>query len=197
MKKRNLYYKFFITAFTLGFLLWFGGSIVRTALAYDLYIPGTKILKEQFTEAIKLHTLQLYALTATYTIAGYLAAFISAIFLCIYWRKSLKSRGWLFMAFVLFFLASPVQLYTVYLDIRLSLSFYFNEIKFFSNTQIIDYFLFRFDNIPATSATALAFLAIITAIIYIIWQPLDMLRNPHHSKSDNEPELKHKIDINE
>ena len=76
------------------------------------------------------------------------------------------------MAFILIFLAAPVELILIYLDIKLSMGLYYgNELIKFSNSIVDDYFIFRYSKmvIPST----ISFLAFITAIIFIIWRPLD------------------------
>ncbi|MBI5325956.1 MAG: hypothetical protein HZB41_11910 [Ignavibacteriae bacterium] len=157
----------------MGFFIWFGGSIIRTAVAYDLFIPATELtLKNYYSEELRIQTVKLFAIGAVYTDISYGIAFISTVLLCIYWRKNIKERGWLFMAFVLVFISAPVELALIYLDIQLSLGLYYgNEIIKFSDKIINDYFMFRYTKmvIPST----MSFLAFISAIIFIIWRPLD------------------------
>ncbi len=172
MKQNNIFEKIIITILVLSLILFVGSNIVRYAIAYDLFIPGTELkLKDWYNDAIRLNVLHLFAVASFYTIAGFISAFLSSLILFILKIKDLKRYGWLFMAFVLFFLATPVEIYLIYNDIHLILILNTNEIHSFANHNIQDFFIYRFTKltIPAT----LAFLAIITSIIMAIWQPLN------------------------
>ncbi|TAL68025.1 MAG: hypothetical protein EPN82_11530 [Bacteroidetes bacterium] len=165
--------KFLLTLITMGYFIWFGGSIIRSAVAYDLFVPATELTqKNYYSEEQKINTVRLFDIGAIYTDISYCAALLSTILLFIYWRKNLKQRGWLFMAFILIFISAPVELILIYLDIKLSMGLYYgNEIIKFSDKIINDYFIFRYSKmvIPST----MSFLAYVTAIIFVIWRPLD------------------------
>lgn len=172
--KQSRIIKGLLTIFVLGFILWFGGSVVRSAIAFDLFNTGAVLeLKQNYSDTIKVHTVYLYGMLATYTGAGYGMAFISAILLLVTWRKSMKIKGWLFMAFVLFFIGSPVELFVLYYDIKLNIALYWNNVRDFANPDIQNYFVKRFTSIALTTSTGLAFLTSITSVLYIIWRPLD------------------------
>ena len=172
IKEITKFQKVLITIAALGIMIWLGGSIVRTAIGYDLFLPGTElVLKQFYAEQIQIHTVYLYTITSLYTGIGFILSFLSVIILFIMWRRNLKIYGWLFMAFVLFFLAAPWQLYLIYLDIRLIWSF--NTLGYipFGSSIINDYFLPQFLRFKV--ASPLTFLAILTSILLIIWRPLD------------------------
>ena len=187
MQEKSVLQKIFITILTFGIILWFGGSIIRSSIAFDLFIPAAKMeLKPGYSDGIRLHSVYIYTVTGTYSTVGYIAAFISAIVLYIHWRKVMKVRGWLFMAFVLFFISSPVELYLCFTDIKLSLAFQFNQVGSFSDSNIQKFFLDRYKNIALTTASGLSFLAVITSLLYIVWHPLDMLHTQYSGGTINE-----------
>ncbi len=172
MRRKAIIKKIFLTAFTFGLIVWLGGGIVRAAVAYDLFVPGTALqLKDWYSDVERVNTIQLYRSGGYYTIYGYGFAFVSAIALCVIYKKQLKKRGWLFMAFVLFFLAAPVEIYLAYLDIKLMLAFNDLAVNHFSDQSVKDYFLYRFENLGIPSA--LSFLAVATSVLLVIWRPLD------------------------
>lgn len=172
MTQKNIFEKIILTILVLSLTMFIGGNIVRYAIAYDLFVPGTELkLKEWYSDAILINTVHLFAVASFYTITGFITAFISSLIIFAIRIKDLKRYGWLFMAFILFFLASLVEFYLIYNDINLILAMNTNQIHSFTNQNIQDFFIFRLTKltIPAT----LAFLAIITSIIMVIWQPLD------------------------
>jgi hypothetical protein len=173
MQHRTKTAKLLLTLIALGFFIWFGGSVIRTIIAYDLFEPGTAlVLRDYYTEELRINVVRLFAMTALYTDIAYCVALVSSVLLCIYWKGGFKNRGWLFMSFVLIFLTAPVELYQIYLDIKLNLGLYIGEdIINYSNKIVKDYFLFRITKM--TIPSTISFLAFITAIIFTIWRPLD------------------------
>lgn len=163
-----------ISIFALGFIIWFGGSIVRSATAFDIFTPGRELeLRPGYTDEIRMHSVYNYSMMSSYTDIAYGAAFVSALLLIILMRKQLKQRGWLLMAFVLFFISAPIEAVLIYYDIQLGLAIHWDNLKDFNDPMVSDYFLSRFRNTALSVPSALAFLASLTALLYIIWRPLD------------------------
>ena len=91
------------------------------------------------------------------------------------------------MAFILFFIAVPIELYFLYMDIKLSLHIFYSKTIAFNDYQIHKFFVSRFGNVLNTTFSGLSFLANITAILYLIWKPLDKSRkvNPVSNTLEN------------
>lgn len=164
--------KILISLYVLGNLLWLGGSIIRTSIAFEIFVAGTELkLKTEYTDVVKLHNVKLYAYSALYTDFGFSLTLVSAIMLMIYLRKSIKKQGWLFMAFALLVIAVPYEFYQMYLDIKLNYVFNNSPPLLFSDKSITDFFIVRFTKLSIWGA--LSFLTAITSIIIIVWRPLD------------------------
>lgn len=153
-------------------VLWFGGSIVRYAIAFDVFLPGTLTVKPFLTPGEVNATVRFFAITGFYTAVCYAVTWVFSIILMLQLRGRLKANGWLFMSFVLFYLASPIELYQLWYDVRL-----------IELTQRIDYrtlmatndmwliFAERFS--PKLSGIGfISILAHFTVLLYGIWQPL-------------------------
>ncbi len=157
-----------------GFIIWFGGSILRSAIAYDLFVPTQDFqLKESYNDDLKMHSVYLFSTLALYTNVSYGISFFAIIILTFLLRNQFRSKGWLFMSIILFLLASPVEIYKIYLDYKLSWAVYYDNVRDFYNPVIIEYFINRFKNIVLNTFSSLSFLANFTIIIYLIWKPLD------------------------
>jgi hypothetical protein len=166
------YSKVLITIISTFTIFWVGGMISSSIIGYNIFIPGSKlILKPEYSETMLLHDVNLYANLSFYKIASFYVTFFCMILLCIHWRKYLKSKGWLFMTFALFFLASIIEIVTSYYDIRLLMDFRSNFIHHFTDFQITDYFMFKLKKLSV--ASGLEFLSIISIMLYIIWKPLN------------------------
>jgi len=162
-----------ITIIGLGFATWFGGSLSRTALGYDLFYPdGYLTLRNELSKEVQMHTVNLYSSLSLYTSIGYSFAFASAIALSVRLRKKMKEQGWLFMAFVLFFVASPVQFYLIYFDWQLAEKVLRANVSSFTDINIEKYFLNRFRDASIATFSALSFLLNLTCVLYVVWQPL-------------------------
>lgn len=163
-----------LTLFSIGFLLWFGGSVLRSAIAFDLFEPGAKLeLKQSYNDVQRMQNVYLFATLSTYTITGYFLAFTSALVLLFRLKSTFKEKGWLMMAFILFFISSPVEIYLIYNDIKLAILIYWDNIWEFNHQGIQDYFAMRYKSIPVATGSGLSFLAVLTGMLYLIWRPLD------------------------
>ncbi len=165
--------KIIITALMLGFMLWFGVTVARGVIGYDIFNPEAELsLKQSYPPAIKLQNIYLYANLALYTGVGYIVAFVSALLLLFRLKHYLKPNGWLFMAFSLFFLASPMHLYSIYLDYHLAVAVIQNGVRDFLSAPVQKYFFTRFTDVMMTTLSSLAFLANLTSFLFVIWKPL-------------------------
>ena len=169
--KLSVTQKLLLSVLAFGLVVYIGGTIVRTAIAFEIYIPGTEmVLKTEYSDAIRLHTVKLYATGALYTDIGFIAALVASIGICIVFNKQLKLKGWLFIALLLIFIATPIELYLTYLDLKLN-HLIWGPVSSFNDPAIKEFFVRRFTKL--TIPSALAFLAISTSILLAVWRPLD------------------------
>lgn len=172
MKNTNVL-KALLAVFFFAVSMWFGGGIIRNAIAFDLFIPGTLELKPFLNIQQINYSIRLMGITSYYTIIGYIVSFICAVGIVVLQSSQLKKSGWLFMALVLFFLCSPIEFYQMYLDAKLV--YLTNTIDFVSLLQadkLLIVFRERFDP-KLTAAGFLTFLSYITALLFLAWQPLN------------------------
>lgn len=174
MKNYSKLFRIILTFFVLGFILWFGGVILRSALGYDLFIPGSDFtLKPNYSNEIRMYNVYLYVITALYTGIGYSIAAISSIFLAVFSYKDFKTRGWLFMSFLLFCITIPIQSYLIYLDYQLASAVYVNGLRDFFSPIIQENFIARLTDAKYTTINSISMLAALTCVLYSIWRPLD------------------------
>ncbi len=152
--------------------LWFGGSIVRYAIAFDVFLPGTLTLKPFLTPGEVNATIRFFAITGFYTAVCYAVTWVFSIVLMILLRGRLKVNGWLFMSFVLFYLASPIELYQMWFDVRLiELTQRIDYRSLMATNDLLTIFMERFS--PKLNGIGfISILAHFTVLLYVIWQPL-------------------------
>jgi hypothetical protein len=180
--KMSSFQKSLFAIFLFFATLWFGGGLARTAIGFDLFLPGTLDIKPFLTLEQINYSIRLMGVTAYYTITGYAVSLISAVILCISLKGRIKQRGWLFMTIVLYIVFFPYELYLAWLDFQLIGRI--NGIDFV-NLLKDDGLLVLFKQRFHPWMTALSFLSLlsyITALLYLAWQPLNMHEKVEHSE---------------
>lgn len=166
--------KVFLSFFILGGIIWLGGGIVRNAVAFDLFNPGTLELKQAHTEGMRLQTVRVYALIGGWTSAGFLAAILGGIAVFILERKEWKRRAWIVMSAILFFLIIPIQLWMMWQDYRLWQLFdVWSGMPLAHPAEIVGVFLNRIQDTTASVMNGLSFLVALTITLVLIWKPLE------------------------
>lgn len=171
--RRELIFKIFATIFVVGSIVWLGGDLVRNSIAYDLFVPSLTELKLDPTldETARTYAVKLFATASFYVNVGFVAAFVSSFFVVSRLAKSARKRGWFFMAAVLFYIAAAVNLVLLYFDVNLELAAQFDRNFAFTSEVVRKNFIFRYEKLGAPAS--LAFLSALTAIVFLIWKPLD------------------------
>lgn len=164
--------KSFVSLFFIGIIIWIGGSITRSAIAYDIFELGkqTIVLRPWVDEKIALITVRNFAVGSIYTIAGFLLSFISFLFLFPKIKSSFKREGWLLISTILYAIAVASEIFLSYYDFRLNLYVFFSsKVNYFSS----EIQLFFYDRLRKFSFLIIYnWLAIITIIFFFIFKPL-------------------------
>ncbi|MGQ9819424.1 MAG: hypothetical protein ACUVQ1_05815 [Candidatus Kapaibacteriales bacterium] len=169
--------KFFIALWFIGIIVWIGGSIVRTTIAYDLFEAQKKLtLRTYYTNNDALITTRHYAIGSIYTEVGFIIAFVSAIFLFPTLRRHFRKSGWLLLSYILFTLASISEFILLIFDVQLSLYIFSGARNLnYSAYEIQKYFQWRLQNLGFL--IIYNWLAIFSIIFFISFSPLTMLKN--------------------
>lgn len=183
--KSEIFLNIFVNLFIFGLAIWIGGSIIRTAIIYDIYEPFSNFIPKEnytdsilqqnpYTEAIKLHNIYMFSNTSIYTNVAYSLSLVSGIFLLFFNIRELKQKGWLFMSLILLLFSAPVELFNMYCDYQLYyvLKWDGGVLTFFDG-NIQKYAIERFTNLMQRTFGAISFMSAITIIIFFVWKPLD------------------------
>jgi hypothetical protein len=154
--------------------IWIGGSLTRSVIAFDLFMPTQEFaLKPGLSNEDRIVTLYLYTITAAYADFAYLISFLCFLVFSFTAREQFKKHGWLFMCVFIFFFFSPVNLLNIYYDYMLSLAVYFDRITDFRDYRVNTWFIERFRSIPLNTAAMLSFFSSLTIVLYSVTRPLD------------------------
>ena len=77
------------------------------------------------------------------------------------------------MIFILFILFSPLEIYGIYEDIKLSTAIFFDNVREFSAPVIQNYFYSKIKSNLYNVLNGLSILVYFTIILLAIWQPLN------------------------
>lgn len=172
MSARSILEKFLQVLLLIGAAVFLGGGIIRAAIAYDIFIPGTLLHKPFLTEAQINYSIRLYAVTAFYTLFGYAVMLAGVLGITITRRREFRNNGGIFMAVVLFYCCLPIECYASVLDIRLLQTI--SPLPFdavLSNKELQTIFAERLSP-RMSSAGFLTLLAYFSAILLAVWRPL-------------------------
>jgi len=151
----------------MGGIIWLGGSIVRAAIAFDLFIPGTLTFKPTMSAEAMLQTIRLFGVTAFYTMVsyGFFVVLGTAFWLSL--RGLWRVRGGVFIAGVLFLLYVPVEAIQLYYDIHLVMMIQEGTLALEAGKVLV------VKRISVLSgAPLLAMLGYISAVLVLCMQPL-------------------------
>lgn len=165
--------RLFLLLFIAGGVVWLGGTVIRAAVGFDVFVPGTLVFKPEQPEIVRLHTIRLFALAGAWTNWSFAVCAVGAIGLMILTRSLFRQRGWLLMCAILLVLILPVQGYLIWDDIRLIQLFDRNIGTPLAGVgEIFGVFLQRYTNLALNMMAALSFMAAATIVFLATLRPL-------------------------
>ena len=148
-------------------IIWLGAVNVRAVIGNELLVFGTLDFKQNLDPELEREVFRLISLSSVIVIAGYLATFASALVFAKTTELRFKQNGWLMMSAILFFLFSPVEFYTIFLDWRMI------ALDFFSDPTLREFRVLFIHRLAALAGVPIiALLCYYTIIALAVWQPM-------------------------
>jgi hypothetical protein len=150
--------------------IWLGGTIVRAAIAFDLFVPGTLVWKPAMSAEAVMQTVRMFGITAFYTMVAYAVFIMAGGTLWLLYRQLWKPRGGLLVAGLLFLLYVPIEAAEMYYDVKLVMLIQDGGLvlaNIESGKQLV---LKRISVLGG--AQLLAMLGYFTALLFLVVQPL-------------------------
>lgn len=168
------YQKLLLGFFLFGMCIWVGGSLVRSVVAFDLFMPTSDFaLRPGLLNEERIQSVYVFTITAAYTDVSYLVSFLMFLIFSFTSASNFRKHGWLFMMAVLFFGFAPINFINIYYDWQLAQVVYFNNIREFSDPGVYEFFIARFKSILLNSATTLGLFSSITVVVLFVFRPVD------------------------
>lgn len=116
--------KYFQTFAIISILLWAGASVIRSTIGYTLFeIKDQFVLRNNIDMNELFYTITTFKNITFYVDLFYGLSFLFISILLILNFKKLKSKGWLFISIVLFYIFAIPEIYLILNDIDL---YYYN-----------------------------------------------------------------------
>jgi len=178
--EENFWYKLLKTLILVSFAIFFGISIARSVIFYDLYslneTTGQLELRTEFSPGIQYRSMFHFFALSAYTSVSYIAFFVFSILYCALNFKKIKYEGWLFMNLVLLVLISFFEFYVIYRDIIVSLGIFYDKINNINSPIIKNYMEFKSSG-NVSIFSGLSFIAQINIFIFMVFKPLRRIEN--------------------
>ncbi len=173
MQVSSRWFKVFVTLFALGGVVWFGTSITRMVVGFDVFVPGTLELRPTQSEEIRLHTIWLFTLLGGWTGWAFGVATVGGLGTAVLLRSYFRSHGYLMMATILFVLLLPVQAYVAWEDYRLWTLFdRVTGMPLAQPAEILRTFMYRYTTTAVNVMIGMSMLAALTILLVITLRPL-------------------------
>jgi len=166
-----------ITIALISFAVYFGVSIAKSAIFYDLYSlnadTGILVLRGNLGGDNLYRSIYHYFQLSSYTSVSYTIYLIALLTLLFLNKGKIKKHGWLFMVAILAFLFAPIELYTIFKDIEISRIIFWGGGADAASDKINEYMNFRSDSMYSLLG-GLSFLSQITIFIFGVFKPLNL-----------------------
>ncbi len=173
MQVSSRWFKVFVTLFALGGAVWFGTSITRMVVGFDVFVPGTLELKPTHSEEVRLHTIWLFTLLGGWTGWSFGVAAVGGAGTAFLLRSYFRTHGFLMMATVLFVLLVPVQAYVAWEDYHLWTLFdRTTGMPLAQPAEILRVFLHRYTTTAVNVMIGMSMLAAVTILLVLTLRPL-------------------------
>jgi hypothetical protein len=152
-------------------IVWLGGMVVRGAIGFDLFVPGTLTFKAEMPPDAQAQTLRLFARTSFYTLVSYSLMLVVGIFLWLLNKDRWRERGGLFIGGMLIVLYVPIELWQGYYDVLLVQATQYAAYADFP-LETAKQLLIKRIRILGGVGPFLSFLGYLTAVFFLIIQPM-------------------------
>ncbi len=162
----------------LGGIVWLGGLIIRAAIGFDLFIPGTLTFKPDMPPLAQAQALRLFTQTSFYTMSGYGVLLLLGGYLWLSHKALWRQRGGLFIGGMLVIVYIPIECWQIYYDIELiQLVRYASYSEF--PLEAAKQLLTKRITILSGAGPFLSMLGYLSAVFFLIVQPMQMRTEEH------------------
>ncbi len=150
-----------------GSIFWLGGLNVRDIISNDILIMGTLDFIPNINPMIERAVFGLIAKSSILILISYTIVWISGIVYLSKTKLKFKQNGWLLMSAILFYLFTPVEIYTFVLDSKMI------YMDLLGQGDLVEFRKLLIHRLAALAgASRIAQLCYYTIIFLVVFQPL-------------------------
>ncbi len=159
--------KVFLLILIVAAITWLGAIDIRALQGSTLLEFGTLNFLPHIDFIVEFNTYKLIGLTSIILDFSYLVVFICAILYLRSTHYRFKEQGWLMMSALLFFIFSPAEFYTIWLDWKfIGVVFWWNGDVTYLRTLFVERIM------ALRGVPVIALLSYYTIIGFAVWKPL-------------------------
>ncbi len=148
-------------------IIWLGGLNVRAMIGFNMLETGTLDFKPNIHPYVERTVFSLIAQSSMLLAAAYAVLWVSGIVFLRTTSLRLKDHGWLMMSAILFYLFTPVEIYTMVLDFRMW------YLDFLGSNDLVEYRKLFIHRLAALAGVPMiALLSYYTAIVLCVLRPM-------------------------
>jgi hypothetical protein len=160
-------WKVALAAIVVGTIVWLGGINIRGMVGFDLLQVGTIDFKPNIHPFVERAVYGLIAQSSMVIYVAYVIIWISGIIFLKTSPFRLKENGWLMTAAILFYMFTPVEIYSMVLDLKM---WYIDHL---GSNDLVEFRKLLIHRLAALSGVPMiALLSYYTAIVIAVLQPL-------------------------
>ncbi|RCK75958.1 MAG: hypothetical protein IGBAC_1233 [Ignavibacteriae bacterium] len=166
VRKENKIAKVALIILIFSAIFWLGALNVRDIITNEIMIMEKLEFRPNINPMVERSVMSLIAKSSTVVLGSYLLVWISGVIYL--WKTNLvlKKNGWLLMSAILFYIFTPVEIYTGFLDGKMIYLDYFTQGDFVEFRKLLVH------RIAALSgASRIAQLCYYTIIVITVLQP--------------------------
>lgn len=150
-----------------GTIFWLGGINIRAVIGNDILVMGTLDFEPNINPLVERSVFGLISKSSIVIFISYIVVWIAGITFLTTTRLRLKQNGWLMMSAILFYIFTPVEIYTLMLDGRMIYQ------DLFTQGELVEFRKLLIHRIAALSGVPIiAQFCYYTIIGLVVFQPL-------------------------
>lgn len=147
-------------------IIWIGGLHIRAFVGFDLLEMGTLDFKPNIHPYVERAVFRLVAQSSMIVDCAYIVVWLSGLFYLRATYRRLKDHGWLLMCAILFYMFTPVEIYTTILDMKMWL------LDHAGSNDLVEFRKLFIHRLAALSGVpTIALLSYYTVIVVAVFQP--------------------------
>jgi hypothetical protein len=159
--------RYIVVVLLLAAICWLGGINIRAMIGFDLLDAGTLDFKANIHPYVERAVFSLIAQSSMIVNIAYLVVWVCGILFLKLSRTRLREHGWLMMSAVLFYIFTPVEVYTMVLDAKM---WYLDHIGSNDLVEFRKLFIHRLGALAGVPMIAL--LSYYTIVVLVVLKPL-------------------------